>query len=176
MSVRRQTAATAITALAIAGGCGPRAILELELELPAGGADTAFAVVQAQSASPVAFDAEWAGTDASTSIPLLEADPTAAVVSIVADDDQSVVRELGLRVRFCASSDCTEVGDDAAPKRELIFERALYPGSRTRYTLRIDTIPDALAAPVRVGRCDVRGCIEGSTSTYCSADGRHFCE
>ena len=31
-------------------------------------------------------------------------------------------------------------------------------------------------APILIAKCDVQGCVEGSTTSYCHADGTHFCE
>lgn len=177
MSARLSTAL--VLALALVG-CAENAVLEVELTLPAQPATGAplFAYVQARSAVVVSFEEAWAGTDAVEGR-ALEDGVSALPFSVVAGG-ASFARQLGIRVRFCASRDCTGLGDDRAPEVRYRVERAFYQGQRTRLALVIDPVPPAppaTGAPIdEIDKCEVEGCTSGSTSTYCFMNGHHFCE
>ncbi len=161
-------------------GCAENAVLEVELTLPAQPATGAplFAYVQARSADVVSFDEAWAGTDAIDGR-ALETAVSMLPFSVVAGG-ASFTRQLGVRIRFCASRDCTGLGDDRAPEVRYRIQRAFYQGHRTRVALVIDAVPappPPIGAPITdIDKCDVEGCTTGTTSTYCFMNGHHFCE
>jgi hypothetical protein len=176
--------ALALLALVL-GGCAENAVLEVELTLPAQPAAPSpplFAYVQARSADVVSFDEAWAGTDAVEGR-ALEDEETALPFSIVAGG-ASFARELGIRIRFCRSPDCTAVGDDRAPEARYRIERAFYQGQRTRLSLPNDPAVDPLppvppatgAVITEIDKCDIEGCTIGTSSMYCYLNGNHFCE
>jgi hypothetical protein len=174
---RVRAACSVVLALALVG-CAENAVLEVELTLPAqpSTGDPLFAYVQARSADVVSFDEAWAGTDAVEGRAL---DTTVSTLpfSVVAGG-ASFTRQLGIRVRFCVTSDCTGLHDDQAPEVRYRIERAFYQGRRTRLSRVIAPVPPSgVVAPiVEIDKCDVEGCTSGSTSTYCFMNGHHFCE
>jgi len=160
--------------IVVGGGCAQNAILELTLELPAQPTGAPLLVqVQARTAETVDFAESWAGTEPVSGLGLAD-EPSTRTVSIVGGDD--LTRELGIRVRFCREAECTGLGDDRAPETQVLVERAFYLGHRTRLRLEIPEVPGPSPVPMRVERCRVEGCLAGTTSTYCSLDGRHFCD
>ncbi len=165
---------TLATTSVVGGGCAQNAILELTLDLPAQPTGAPLLVqVQARTAERVDFDESWAGTEPVSGLALAD-DPSTRTVSIVGGED--LTRELGIRIRFCREAECTGLGDDRAPEARFLVERAFYLGHRTRLRLEIPEVPSAPPSPTTIARCRVEGCLAGTTSTYCSLDGRHFCD
>jgi hypothetical protein len=168
----------AVALVVLLSACAENAVLEVELTLPAQptGAPL-FAYVQVRSADVVSFDEAWAGTDAVEGRALEDME-SVLPFSVVAGG-ASFTRQLGVRVRFCVSRDCTGLGDDRAPEVRYRLERAFYQGQRTRIALMIDTLPPPTPpapAIMEIDKCSVEGCAMGSTTTYCFLNGHHFCE
>lgn len=157
-------------------GCAENAVFELKLELPNKGAVTTplFAVVQARSGEPDFADM-WAGSDPLDGFEL-SAEPQTVPISVVADEDTVITSPMRMRIRFCGSSDCSEIGSDNAFEYQLHFDRVFYVGQSTSYTVTIPATPamDVLLPAVR--KCDIQGCRNGVASDYCRLDGTHFCE
>lgn len=153
--------------------CADNAVLEVTLELPArtGGAPV-YAFVQSRSDDMPTFDGSWAGADASEGFPL-GTTPTTQHVSFVASG-AAIPRKLGIRVRFCADRACGAIADVNAQEAHFIIDRAFYRGQRT--SLVLPAMPSATPTTTTFTKCQVAGCTMGTTTTYCFATGRHFCE
>jgi hypothetical protein len=153
--------------------CADNAIFELELDLPAATGTQMYAYVQSRSADAITFDGDWAGADAPEGF-LLTASPSVQHVSFVTTG-AAMTRRLGVRVRFCSDRVCGAISDTNAPEADFDIQRAFYRGKRT--TLRVTVTPTPTPAPVTtVMKCEVAGCTTGTATSYCYADGRHFCE
>lgn len=170
----------AVAAL-LAAGCGQNAILELRIDLPPAatvdGVERRFAIVQPRT-STNPFADEWPAGD----LPPIElgASATEDRVSVVTEDTSLDVH---LKVRFCIADDCTALGtggmpgDDVSPEVWYLLEHPFYEGKRTSFHIVIPTIPAAAPAePEEIDRCEIEGCITGSSTMYCTTDGRHVCE
>lgn len=174
--------AWALACVMLAGsGCGENAILELTIDLPPAatidGADRRFAIVQPRTSSNP-FTDEWPPGD----LPPIElgADPIEDRVSVVTEDTSLDVH---FKVRFCRTDDCTALGmggvpgDDVTPEVWYLLEHPFYAGKRTSFHIEIPTMPAAPPAePEVVDRCDIEGCITGTSITFCTSDDRHVCE
>jgi len=81
--------------------------------------------------------------------------------------------EVNVRLRQCENESCTGAADTVPRAHTATIEQAIYAGKTTNVRLgafRVD-------GHVPVARCDVRGCTDRFTSTFCSLeDGAHFCE
>lgn len=165
-----------LVALAVSlslASCADNAILELELDLPAAsGAGPTYAYVQSRSADTITFDGDWAGADAPEGF-LLTSSTSVQHVSFVTSG-AAMTRPLGVRVRFCSDRVCGAIADTTAPEARFVITRAFYRGQRT--TLTLTPMPSATPATTTVGKCEVAGCTTGTATSYCYADGRHFCE
>jgi hypothetical protein len=182
--------------LASAGLVAPACIeqnayLELTLHFPADprAADTGgprHAVVRVNTGD-VSFDTDWESSDALPSVALDGASSTKLAVSVegTPENETTPVR---VKVRFCRDPSCVGIDDDSAPEVRYEIERAFYLGERTSLALTIDCIPNVVGltdappacaiasdAVVNVPKCEVAGCRNGVTSSYCSG-GKHFCE
>ena len=137
---------------------------------------------------------------------LVSGDTSEATLSVVSDDAGEHDRPLLLRIRLCSDDRCADDGDESAREAHLEIERAFYAGEITAHEIATSTddygdpvdfpdpepppdagpIPDGgpcLLGPIpptpgviRVGRCEVRGCLIGSTDCFCRRDGTHYCE
>lgn len=144
-------------------GCARNAILELDVELPAGVSHAELAALSA----PPPFDAPaW---DAA-SVERLDEVGDRARVELVAEGS-AIEAPLGVVVRLCASDPC----EDAPAEVRVRAERAFYVGARTWLDLAIPAVP-ASPATVEVARCEVGGCLPGDTLDFCRDDGTHYCE
>lgn len=153
--------------------CADNAILEVELDLPAATGTQMFAYVQSRSADTIDFGTEWAGADAPEGF-LLTSGGSVQHVSFVTSGP-AMTRQLGIRVRFCSDRVCGAIADTTAPEAQFVIERAFYRGHRT--TLRLTVVPTAMPTThTTITKCDVAGCTTGTATSYCYADGRHFCE
>lgn len=172
-----------LAAVVAVAGCSENAILELTVELPAQPVPTGrrYALVQPRVHPDNPFPDEWRGED----LPAVELglEPVVDHVSVVSDRGDV---DLGVKIRFCLEPSCTALGeadggpgDADAPELWYLLEHPFYPGHRTFYEITgIGGIPTGRpAAPTVVGRCDIRGCVEGEITDYCRmGDGRHLCE
>lgn len=163
-----------ISFLSLSVGCARNAILEVEVELPAGPSDR-YAVVQFETGD-VAFDAVWARADAFAGTQLGAAQSVS--YSVVSEDPNTVIR---MKVSFCTTPDCSGIDDapDRVPALWYEFEGALYIGERTRWTAVIDALPtDPPDASIEIDRCEIEGCIDApdSTTTFCRLSGEHYCQ
>jgi hypothetical protein len=165
-------------AATISGGCAQNAILELEVVLPqlSGPDGEVFALLQPRKPEGYPFENAWAGSDL-PAIPLSAVTRRVDMVSVESDDEAT---DLQIKITYCNSASCTELGD-ALRQEWFLIERPFYIGARTHVTLETSSSlptdpPGPGAVPTVIGRCDVRGCVEGMLSDYCRMDGRHLCE
>lgn len=163
-----------IATLALSVGCARNAILEVEIELPAGPSDR-YAVVQFETGD-VAFDAVWRRPEEYPGTQL--GAPQTVAYSVISEDETTEVR---MKVSFCTTPDCSGLDDapDRVPALWYEFPRALYVGERTRWTAIVASLPtDPPAAPTEVDRCEIEGCIDApdSTTTFCRLSGEHYCD
>lgn len=172
------TALTALAALAsafLAAGCAQNAALEIAIELPAGPADGSrvFVLVQPRKAADNPFEDEWRGDDLAA-VELLEGESFVDNISVMSTDDTT---DLNLKVRFCASPNCTAIEDDTAPELWYALQHPFYIGERTSWGVEIFEIPLARdTEPDVVEKCQIKGCVDGPLSSYCRMDERHLCE
>lgn len=135
----------------------------------------------------VSFDTDWESSDALPAVALDGASSTKLAVSVEGTPENETM-PVRVKVRFCRDASCVGIDDDSAPEVRYEIERAFYLGERTSLSLTIDCIPNvtgltdappacAIASDtvVSVPKCDVAGCRNGVTSSYC-AGGKHFCE
>jgi hypothetical protein len=162
-------------------GCANNAIFELTLDTPP--ADTReFVVVEARlgTLAEVSFEDDWQQTRI-TGVVLDTMNDNTFLVSFEASGDD-IERELHMKVRFCASVDCTNVGagDGNAGEVRYNFERVFYRGRYTTDSQRIEVIPTVgeMIEADDVDKCRIVGvgCREGGSPMNCLADDRHFCE
>jgi len=168
-----------IAVAVIATGCADNAVLELMVELPASpGGDPVYVQVQPRRASDNPFTDDWRGDDVE---PIeLGSEPMVDHVSVVSEQDDV---DLAVKVRFCQTETCTGFGDEDPPALWFLVEDPFYIGEHTEADLVVTEVPatgctEGMAdCPVRVDRCDVRGCTGGDPpTTYCRLDGRHLCD
>ncbi len=167
-------------------GCAQNAIFELTLDLPPRPASLPastpmYAFPQLRSGTSEAFTDRWAGQDPLTGVELT-AERTEMKISVIGNSDIEA-RSVRLKTQFCVDPRCNGFGDDSmAPISCVQFERVFYVGTFTSYRLtHIDVVPTIVTCGMSdvfpVGRCDVRGCVDGDTTSYCRLeDGTHFCE
>lgn len=167
----------AALALPWASACGgeDNAVLEMELTLPAVPADAPrpFAFVQVRRAEGFPFDATWLAGDDVPALRLMNT-PSEDQISLLTEDDSIDVH---VRVRFCASEDCSSLTDATAPEVRFALEHPFYLGQRTRWNETITNVPTETGPTTEVSRCLIRGCVQGPDATsYCRGDGTHLCE
>ena len=81
--------------------------------------------------------------------------------------------EVNLRMVHCDNETCTGPGDSIPRVHSATITDAIYAGKTTN--VRIG--PWHLDSHSNVARCDVRGCVDRFTTTFCRVeDGAHFCE
>lgn len=159
----------------LTSACARNAILEVEVELPAGPPGR-FAVVQFETNS-TDFDTVWARTDDYAGAEL-GSSPQAVAFSVISERPDTVVR---VKVSFCTTADCSGIDDapDRVPALWYELERSLYVGERTAWRVVIATLPiDPPSEPILVDACEIAGCIEApdTVTRFCRLDGRHYCE
>ncbi len=176
--------------LLVLGGCTepnyvvPRGVLEVELTLPPAPAPElgAFASIQFRPDRLLAsledqkfpFDSRWIDTDDLPGIPLAPGEDLVEHISVMAEE---VDTDLRIKVRFCASRDCTDPLDDAAPEVWFALERPLYGGATTYWSARITEGQAVVApAPIDVSKCDIEGCQGMRPSPYCDERRQHYCD
>jgi len=165
-----------LAALALSGlSCAENGILELEVRLPAGAsAEAEYAVISMRSAAESSFDVAWASGELDGF--LLEGSSRTEQISVVAQPGD-FGSDLLVRARFCSTPRCDGLGDDTAGERRLIVEEPFYSLKRTRAEWVIPAVEDTVNETADVvERCQVMGCREGVTVSYCRSDGTHFCE
>lgn len=161
----------------LAVGCVDNAILELEVDLPPNTTDeTLYAFLQTRSSVMSDFEEEWATQGLLDGFEL-GTEPTTQAISIVADPTDYPGDAL-FRLTFCGTPRCDGIGDDVRAQVRLVVEHPFYSLARTRARWTVPTLPEmTIETPERIERCQVEGCREGTTSSYCrEGDGTHFCE
>lgn len=173
--VLRRRAAPLAVACALLAGCAETGVLELQLMLPpkpAGDTEPLFALVQVRRSAAHPFEVDWVGQDL-TAVEL-GSTPILQQTSVIGRDP---ALDLHIKVRFCRAPSCDALVDASAPEVWLALEHPFYVGRRTAWATCIDAVPSARPLqPLTIDRCEIRGCTAGSSSTYCSSDGQHFCE
>jgi hypothetical protein len=164
-------------AVVVLGGCAKNAILELELQLPAEPETSdgeLFALTQVRRADEFPFAAEWRADQDPAGVPL-GPEPVTDQLSVETEDETV---DLHVRIRFCGDPRCTSLDDALAPELWLRIEQPFYIGQRTFWEFDVPAVPEGQPAePVEVDKCEIRGCVEGDTSSsYCRLDGTHVCE
>lgn len=173
--------------LLLLAGCGQNAVLELELTFDGTASSCGRPWFQVQAL----FATDSGDPDCAFVGPAWDGALSTHGRMTTAGGDTSIVGEgaeqvepLCVRVRYCASADCTDVGDndgeDGAPTSFTGFriDRAFYEGERTRLRLELrpdDCVTQTLSA---IGKCEVaaEGCASGELVDWCRDDGTHFCE
>lgn len=170
MSARALLAAIAVS---LCGGCAQSGVLELQLMLPpSADPDPVFAQVLIRRSTDHPFDLDWEGGDAFGLE--LGSEPRLDQVSVIGGDPTV---DLHIKVRFCRSPTCDAIDDADAPEVWIALEHPFYVGRRTAWATCIDAVPTAVPTEaLEVARCDIRGCVAGSSATYCAGSGEHFCE
>jgi hypothetical protein len=151
-------------------------ILELDLGLPArppAPSVTAFAFIQARTAPAAPFGIEWDGDDPDGTA--LASTPERLAVSVVAEPDHVEV-PVHVRVRYCRDPRCARFEDTGATEVQLTIERAFYSGERTFLMLDLPPAVPVELHEIAITKCRIRGCVGGTTTTFCRSDGTHFCE
>jgi len=175
---RHLTSLTTLSALALglfASGCAQNAALEIAIEMPFGPDDGSrvFVLVQPRKAADNPFADEWRGDDLDA-VELIPGDTFVDNISVMSTDDTT---DLNLKVRFCASPNCTAIEDDTAPELWFALQHPFYIGERTSWDVDILEIPEERdTAPEVIEKCQIKGCVDGPLSSYCRADLRHLCE
>lgn len=184
MSTRRQLAIGAlVTSCVVAHGCAQTAVLELEIDLPVSpDGEPLFAVVFAGESALLDNGPESVAVGLPLSCERAEPRPRcddrtlspecSATVSIVGRETH-LEEPLPVHIRFCDDPVCA--GEEPRGSHRIEVERAFYLGRYTQARTCIDEIPDGMAEPQRIERCDVR-CREGTATMSCRLDGTHFCE
>ena len=143
-------------------GCdGGTVVIEVQLTGdPAGG----FVTIQPAGAG-VDVERPFQSADA----PLALTDATQRVCVTV----HGPAGEVNLRMRRCENETCTGASDSIPRVHTANIPDAIHTGKTTNVRLG----PFRVDANTTVDRCDVRGCVDRFTETFCRAeDGAHFCE
>ena len=163
----------------LAPGCVDNSVLELELDLPPQPAEVSeqvYAFVQIRSSRMSSFATNWlsAGEDPD-GFPLGPERATQQISVVAAPRDYE--EDLLLRVIFCESPRCSNLGDDVAGERRLVVQHPFYDGERTRVSWTVgDYTPTVIPDEETVSVCAVEGCRAGDVSEYCYAGTQdHFC-
>lgn len=172
----RAEAAAAATLAILSVGCARNAILEVDVELPAGPTDR-YAVVQFENGDAEYLEG-WESDSDYPGTPLLADEPQTVSYSVVTESSDPHLR---MRVAFCITPDCTDVDDSPIRVPGVWYDLpvAFYIGHRTRWTATIDAVPPAPPTEaVVIDRCAIEGCIEAPDGEvyFCRLDGRHYCE
>lgn len=167
--------ATAVALLCLlSSGCAQNAILELTVDMPAADPLRPNLVVQALSGE-ADFTNDWPQSQI-TGIPLNTTEANLVEISVEGSGDD-LLRVLNVRLRFCEDPECHAINDGEPPEVWLTFERAFYQGEYTGYELSLMSPPTmAPSTPTTVGKCEVFGCVEGSSETGYCIDDVHHCE
>lgn len=169
----------ALLGLALAlSACARNAALEVEIEVPPAdaAAPSRYAVVQFETAAQ-SFESDWRGANEYPGA-LLGTDPQTLRYTVLSESPETVVQ---VKVLFCTTADCTGADDspDRTPALWYRLERSLYVGERTRWRVRIASVPsDPPTTPIDVDKCEIEGCIRagGSETSFCRLSGEHYCE
>ena len=170
------TRAVTLALCLCAVGCGEGGILEIDLGLPALSpppSTARFAFIQARTAPEGPFASVWEGDDPDGTA--LESAPIRLPVSVVAESDQ-VEAPLHVRIRYCVDPRCAVFEDTSATEAQLTIERAFYSGERTFLVFDAPPASPVTTHELAIEKCDIRGCVGGTTSMFCRSDGTHFCE
>ena len=150
----------------VLGGCARNAVLELEIELPP---EEGLALAELYVLSDYTDFSDAAWTEAQLE-PLTELGDVARV-DIVAEG-ASIERALGLRIRLCTAEPCPA----GAPEQLVRIDRAFYVGERTWLRIPLPATPVRDPELLIFDRCEVGGCLDGDTLSYCRLDESHYCE
>ena len=166
--------AVALTCL-LSSGCAQNAILEVTVDMPAADPSRTYLVVRALSGE-ADFSNDWQQSQIA-GIPLNTTEANIVEIGIEGSGDD-LLRVLNVKLRFCVHPECQAVPDDGdSPEVWLTFERAFYQGEYTGYQLSLMPPPTtAPSTPTIVGKCEIFGCVEGSSPTGYCADDVHHCE
>jgi hypothetical protein len=154
-------------ALCLLAGCARNGVLELTFELPASPRLSA-TELRVLSGEQNDFDsARWSAAEPQP----LDNDRTVRV-DIVAEG-AAIEAPLALRLRLCDGS-CTPT----SPEVQVGIERAFYVGARTWVVIDVPVVPSESFDPIFVRRCEVGGCLEGDTASFCRQEPSmpHYCE
>ena len=181
-----------VAAIGVMSCVEKNAYLELSLGFPPdpraasapGGAR--YAVVRVNSCD-VPFDGDWQSSDPLSPVRLSGATATSQPISVEGTPDTET-KAIRVKIRFCVDPSCAGINDDKAPELRYEIERAFYLGKRTSLAITVACIPNVPTetdappacdlmdnATKPIGKCEVGGCREGVTTSYC-AGGKHFCE
>lgn len=169
----------ALSAL-LAVGCVDNSILELEVDLPpqpAGVSEQVYALVQIRSSRMFSFEMDWLSAGEDPEGFALGSERATQRISIVAEP-RDYEEDLLLRVVYCSSPRCSNLGDDTAGERRLVIAHPFYDGERTRVSWTVgDYTPVVIPTEEQVEVCDVEGCRAGDDlADYCySGTTDHFC-
>ena len=163
----RTRLAALITLSMLLAGCARNGILELTFELPASPRLSA-TELRVLSGEQTDFDSpRWSGAEPQP----LDYDRTVRV-DVVAEGE-ALEEPLALRLRLCDGS-CTQT----SPEVRVGIERAFYAGARTWVSIAVPVISADSFEPMFVGRCEVGGCLEGDTRSFCRQEPSmpHYCD
>lgn len=165
---------------ALSIGCVDNSILELEVNLPVKPStlpdtEDVYAFIQIRSSRVSDFENDWLPTESIDGFLLTDA-PSTQTISIVSEP-QDYDSDLLLRVLYCSSSRCSELGDDMAGERRLRIEHPFYDGERTRVMWDVGEYTDIeVTEPEVIPLCQVQGCRPGDITDYCyMGTNDHFC-
>ncbi len=182
-SVRRLPAAFCAALALGLSGCGRNAFFEIDVVLPANTSGKDLFAIVSFAPGNQDFDAIWAGNQTLDGVKL-SSGPTTQHASVESPEGDHFDTSVEVKVSFCGNASCTATGDDRALEARLHVARAFYEGQRTSYTWTIGCLPAAAPqtpctetdrAIKEVTKCEVAGCREGTSSSYCVGD-KHFCE
>ena len=165
-----------IAALVLTACTGDGGILEIDLGLPPrppAPSEAAYAFIQARPSPSFPFGVDWDGDDPDGIA--LTGEPERLAVSVVGQPDH-VEPPLHLRVRYCADPRCGIFEDRTATDVQVTIDRAFYPGERTFLMLDLPLAAPVETHEITITKCLIRGCVGGTTTTFCRSDGSHFCE
>jgi hypothetical protein len=163
--MRRALLAIALLSLS---ACARNAILEITIELPEA---ITLGETELRMLSGDAADFEsprWADAQ----VARLGTEPSMRV-DVVAEGE-AIEAPLAIRLRLCEDDRCPAT----APEVRVGIERAFYAGAHTWIAIEVPLAPVPGEPPIFVGRCDVGGCLEGETRSFCRLEPpmRHYCE